>query len=146
MALKSAVTYLKEVPAGTSISYGCTYRTARPSVIATVPVGYADGYLRILGNRADAYLEKAQVRVPVVGRVCMDQLMLDVTEAAKTGAVNVGDAVVLFGGQCGKMPTADEIASLAGTIPYEITCAISRRVPRWYVRGGVLTEVVNRLI
>ena len=146
MTLKSAVTYLKEVPAGTSISYGCTYRTARPSVIATVPVGYADGYPRILSNRADAYLEKAQVRVPVVGRVCMDQLMVDVTEAAKMGAVNVGDAVVLFGGQYGKMPTADEIASLAATIPYEITCAVSRRVPRRYLRGGALSEVVNRLI
>ena len=146
MTLKSAVTYLKEVPAGTSISYGCTYRTARNSVIATVPIGYADGCLRILGNQADAYLEKVQMRVPVVGRVCMDQLMVDVTEAVKLGAVNVGDPVVLFGGQYGKMPTADEIASLAGTIPYEITCAVSRRVPRKYFRGGVLSEVVNRLI
>lgn len=143
MTLKSVISHLKTVPAGTCISYGCTYRTEGPTVIATVPIGYADGYPRLLGNRAEAFLEAVGLRVPVIGRVCMDQLMLDVTAAGNT--VQLGDTVVLFGEKYDKMPTADEIASRLGTINYEVTCGISRRVPRVYLSGGTATETVNRL-
>lgn len=146
MTLKSAISHVKALEPGSSISYGCTYRTKTSAMIATLPAGYADGYFRILGNRAAAFHENTGLRVPVVGRVCMDQLMLDVTEACKHGAVQVGDTVVLFGGNCDKMPSADEIAALAGTIHYELTCAVSRRVPRVFLKDGTVVETVDRLI
>ena len=146
MTLKSAISYVKTAAPGSRISYGGTYCIQEPALIATVPAGYADGYFRILGNRASVYHVKTGARAPVVGRVCMDQMMIDVTQAARFGSVRTGDEVVLFGGKCDKMPSADEIASLAETIPYEVTCAVSRRVPRIFLKDGFPVETVNRLI
>lgn len=146
MTLKSMISHVKTVPADTCISYGCTFRTQRPSVIATVPAGYADGYMRVLGNHAAVYIENTGLRAPIVGRVCMDQFMIDITDAGPLGAVTAGDTVVLFGADCDKMPSTDEIASIAGTINYEMTCAISRRVPRVYLQDGLEVETVNRLV
>ena len=124
----SAVRFLKEVPPGTPISYGRTFVTPRPSVIATLPVGYADGYNRLLSNRGCVLVRGK--RAPVVGRVCMDMTMIDVTDIDN---VAVGDEVVLIGAQGDDEITADEMAELLGTINYEVTCAISKRVPRVYI-------------
>lgn len=146
MTLKSAISNVRTAQPGSFISYGRTYRTPEAAVIATLPAGYADGYFRCLGNRAAVYHEGTGVCVPVVGRVCMDQMMIDVTQAQRIGPVRVGDSVVLFGGNCDKMPCADEIASLAGTIHYEVVCAVGRRVPRVFLKGGRPAETVNRLL
>ena len=125
MRFKAGVAYVKRVPAGTSLSYGCTFTTSRPSVIATLPVGYADGWTRMLSGRANVVIKG--VRVPVVGRICMDQCMIDVTDVP---GVEIGDVALLFGGP--ELP-ADEVADTLGTINYEITCMVGKRVPRKYV-------------
>ncbi len=121
------ITHLKDVAAGTSISYGWQWTASRPSRIATIPVGYADGFDRRLS--AAEVLVRGR-RVPVAGTVCMDQLMLDVTDVPEAG---VGDAVVLIGEQGGERVTADELARVAGTINYDIFCGIGPRVPRRFV-------------
>jgi alanine racemase len=130
LAWKTAVVHLKEVPAGTPISYGGTFVTRRTSRIATLPVGYADGYARAWGNRAHVVIRG--VRAPVVGRVCMDLCMVDVTDVP---GVELGDEVVLLGRQGEGRVAVEELAGLSETIPYEITCAISGRVPRETVGG-----------
>jgi alanine racemase len=129
MALTTRVVFLKEVPEGTSVSYGRTFFTRRTSRIATLPIGYADGYPRQLSNQG-AVLVRGR-RAPVVGRVCMDMTMIDVTDIPDA---SVGDEVVLFGRQLGNEVSVDEIAEKSGTINYEITCRITKRVPRRYCR------------
>ena len=133
----SKVVFLKRVEEGTPISYGMTYRCPAETVIATIPVGYGDGYFRVFSNRATVSI--GGTRYPVVGRVCMDQLMVDLGPSPD---VRLYDEVVLFGAD-DDAPTAEELANLADTIPYEITCAISKRVPRIY-RGGVSGEERSR--
>ncbi|MBI5379443.1 MAG: alanine racemase [Nitrospirae bacterium] len=128
LRLNTRVLYVKEVPTGTPISYGRTFITRRPSRIATLPIGYADGYSRALSNRGEVLIRGK--RVPVVGRVCMDLTMVDVTDAPEAGA---GDEAVLIGRQGEARITAEEVAERAGTIPYEILCGIGRRVRRVYV-------------
>ena len=128
MSLKARIVHLKQVPAGFAVSYGSTYRTAAPTTIATVPVGYADGYSRNLSNRGHMLVRG--IRAPIAGRVCMDQTMLDVGHIA---GVEVGDEVVVFGSQNGTGLPADELAELLGTINYEIVSAVMERVPRVYV-------------
>ena len=133
-ALKPALTWktriqqLKLVPKGSSISYGQTFTTARESLIATLPVGYADGYKQLLSNRS-AVLVRGR-RAPVVGTVCMDLTMADVTDIA---GVKQGDEVVLLGRQRGEVISAEEMAGWAHTISYEILTSISSRVPRHYI-------------
>lgn len=129
MALKARVAYVKEVPAGFKISYGCTYTTGRPTVIATLPLGYADGYSRLLSSKGEALLHGC--RAPVVGRVCMDQFMVDVGHIP---GVKIGDEAVLIGRQGEEEISADEVAAKLGTINYEVTCMVSYRVPRVYIR------------
>jgi len=129
MSLKTRVAYVKKVPAGFKVSYGCTYTTNAPTVIATLPLGYADGYPRLLSSRGEALLQGQ--RAPVVGRVCMDQLMVDVGHIP---GVKVGDEAVLFGCQGDREITTDEVASKLGTINYEVVCMVSYRVPRVYIR------------
>ena len=126
MSLRSVVSHVKQVDAGTCISYGRTYTADKPRTIATVTIGYADGYARLLSNQADALLHGR--RCPIVGRVCMDQLMLDVTDVPEE--VKPGDVVTMFGRDGEETITADELAALYGTIGYEIVCGISKRVPR----------------
>ncbi len=123
----SRIVQVREVAKGVPISYGGTFVTQRPSRIGAVPVGYADGYRRSLGNRAEVLA--GGKRVPVVGRVCMDIIMLDLTDAPE--AVEGGE-VVLLGSRGGESIPAEELAALQSTIPYEILCAISRRVVRHY--------------
>jgi alanine racemase len=124
MAFKSVVILVKEVPAGVGVSYGCIYVTQRPSRIATLPVGYADGWTRLLAGKA-SILIRGQ-RAPVIGRICMDQCMIDVTDIPD---VQEGDEALLFGGN--ELP-ADEIADHLGTINYEVVCMVGKRVPRVY--------------
>lgn len=128
MEFKTKITYIKKEPAGSYISYGCTYSTPRETYIATIPVGYADGYNRNLSNKSSVLINGK--RYPVVGRICMDQTMIDLGEQCSAA---IGDEVVLFGRQGNEEITATELADLAGTINYEILCAMSPRVPRVYL-------------
>jgi alanine racemase len=125
MSLKARVVHLKKVPAGFSVSYGMTYKTDKPTIIATVPVGYADGLNRGLSSRGQM-LVRGQ-RAHIAGRVCMDMTMLDVGHIPD---VSLDDEVVIFGTQGQASLTADEVASNLGTINYEVVSAISDRVPR----------------
>jgi len=127
LSLVTRIAFVKKVPVGAPISYGRTFVTKRESIIATLPIGYADGYSRALSNRGEAIVRG--IRAPVVGRVCMDMCMLDVTDVADA---REGDDVVLIGCQGGERITADDIAARTGTIAYEVLCGISDRVPRIY--------------
>lgn len=129
MTLKSRIIHLKQVPAGFYISYGITYRTDKPTTIATVPVGYADGINRMLSSRG--YMLVHGQRVPIVGRVCMDLTMLDV---GALHDVQIEDEVVVFGRQSDEALAADELATTLGTINYEIVTSIAGRVPRIYIK------------
>lgn len=129
LTLKSQIVHLKQVPAGSAISYGGTYVTSDPAMVATLPIGYADGYTRLLSNRAEVLVRG--VRARVVGRICMDQLMIDVTHIAD---VAVGDEVVLLGAQGAERITADEIANWSSTINYEVVAALGQRIPRVYIK------------
>jgi len=129
MSLKAVVSQVKEIHKGDSLSYGRTYCAPCDGIkAATVTVGYADGYSRLLSGKAQVIVRGK--RCPVIGRICMDQLMLDVTGA---DGVQEGDIVTLIGHDGNEEITADELASLYGTIGYEIVCGISKRVPRIYV-------------
>ena len=128
MSILSKIIHLKTVPAGFKISYGSTYRTTRSSLIATVPIGYADGYSRGLSSKGVMIVRG--IRTPVIGRVCMDFTMIDVSKV--THAV-VGDDVVVMGCQSGACVTADEIARLTGTINYEVASSLTRRMPVTYI-------------
>ncbi|HTF99319.1 MAG TPA: alanine racemase [Nitrospirota bacterium] len=127
LSLVTRIAFLKRVPPGVPISYGRTFVTQRDSVIATLPIGYADGFSRKLSNKGEV-LVRGQ-RVPVVGRVCMDMCMIDVTEVR---GVSEGDEAVLIGRQGDERITADEIAAKTDTISYEVLCGIGSRVPRIY--------------
>lgn len=127
MSLVTRIAHLKKVAAGVPISYGRTFVTKHESLIATLPIGYADGYSRSLSNCGEALVRGA--RVPVVGRVCMDMCMIDVTGLV---GISEGDEVVLIGSQGTERITASDIAEKTGTIPYEVLCGISSRVPRIY--------------
>lgn len=136
MALKSRVARVRTLPAGSSISYGCTYTTTRPTPVALVPVGYGDGYHRILSNKG-AVLIHGQ-RVPIVGRVCMDQFVVDVSGIPD---IRQDDEVVLFGRQGEAEITAEEVARWAQTINYEVTTSILPRVTRVFLREGQVVAI-----
>ncbi len=125
LSLATKIFLLKQLPAGTPVSYGRTFVTGRESLIATIPIGYADGFSRSLSNCGEALVRG--VRVPVAGRVCMDMTMLDVTDVP---GVREGDEVVLIGSSGSEKITAADLAAKTGTIPYEVLCGISARVPR----------------
>jgi alanine racemase len=127
LTLKTKITNLKSMPGGRSISYGMTYVTKKPTKIATIPVGYGDGYSRHFSNKAQVLING--VRCPVVGRVCMDMCMIDVGNLKD---VKVGDEVILIGSQAEEIIRAEELAKLINTIPYEVLCNIGHRVPRVY--------------
>ncbi|HHW02429.1 MAG TPA: alanine racemase [Thermoanaerobacterales bacterium] len=141
MSLKTRVSHVKTLGPGRAISYGGTFITKRQSIIATLPVGYADGYSRLLSSRASVVIRGQ--RAPVVGRICMDQCMVDVTDIK--GTVEPGENVLLFGGAGEGAVSTDEIAKHIGTINYEVVCAVSRRVPRVYVRDGRIVKIKNLL-
>jgi alanine racemase len=130
---RTRITFLKEVPPGVGLSYGHDFRTTRPSLVATIPVGYGDGLRRNLSNTFEVLVHGT--RCPQVGRITMDQSLVDVT--ALRGRVALGDEVVLIGDQHPESVTADEWAAKLGTINYEIVTAIAKRVPR-IAQGGAL--------
>lgn len=129
MSLRTKIIHLKKVPRGFYVSYGQTYQTSRTSTIATVPIGYADGFNRQLSSKG--YMLVHEKRAPIVGRVCMDLTMLDVSHIPR---VAVEDEVVVFGTQGPESISVDEIAGILNTIHYEIVAAITARVPRVYRR------------
>jgi alanine racemase len=130
MSLRTHVTLLKQVHAGETLGYGCTYEAAREMTVATVPAGYADGYARALSNRGRVVVRG--VYAPVVGRVSMDLTLVDVTGVE---GVRVGDRVTLLGAEGPLLLPTEDLARTAGTLSYEITCGVSARVPRRYVQA-----------
>lgn len=130
MRWRTEIMRLKELPPGHAVGYGLTFVTKRPSRIATLPVGYADGYDRMLSNRGEVLVRGR--RAPLVGRVSMDLTTIDVTDVPEAA---VGDEVVLIGSQQSETITAEELASKIGTISYEVLCAVGARVPRVYRDG-----------
>lgn len=140
ISLKCRVTHVKTLAAGEAVSYGRKYTTPGPRRIATCPMGYADGYTRLLSNKSEVLIHGK--RAPVVGNICMDQCMIDVTDVP---GVAVGDEVVLIGGQGEEYISAEELANILGTISYEIFCMLSRRIPRTYYRNGLFVANCNYL-
>jgi len=124
LSLKTKVVFVKKVPAGSGISYGHDYITQKATKIVTLPIGYGDGYPRNLSNKAPVLIRGK--RFKICGRICMDQIMVDVGSAP----VKTGDEAVLIGSQAKNKITAEELASLANTIPYEIVCGLGSRIPR----------------
>ena len=133
MSLRARPVRVLVLPEGHGVSYGPTFTTTRPTRIATLPVGYADGWRRVLSDRAEALVRG--VRVPIVGRVAMDAVMVDVTDVPGL-PVTEDDEFVLLGEQGGEHVTAHELAAASGTISYEIVCGMSRRVARVYHAAG----------
>ncbi|MDR3306703.1 MAG: alanine racemase [Endomicrobium sp.] len=125
LSWKTKTTFLKKVPSGFCVSYGRTFVTSKTSIIATLPIGYADGLNRLLSNRGDVLI--GGKRCPIVGRITMDMTMVDVTDVK---GVSLGDEAVIIGTQGSEQIKTDELAKLQDTINYEVTCAISSRVPR----------------
>ncbi|GAG57006.1 unnamed protein product, partial [marine sediment metagenome] len=128
LSLKAKISYLKEVEKGEGISYGLTFKTNKKSLIATIPIGYRDGYPRQLSNKG-VVLVKGK-RVPVVGNVTMDQIMIDVTDIDE---VKIGDEVVIIGNQGEEKIEVDELSRALNTIDYEIVCGIKDRIPKIYL-------------
>lgn len=135
LSLKAEVVFVKDVPAGEKIGYGCTYETKAPMKVATIPLGYADGYSRALSNRG--YITIRGYKAPVVGRICMDQFMVDVTNVP---GVHKGDEAVIFGPGGVSL---DQLAKWVGTIPYELMCLLSTRVPRKYTYTYTIKHYEN---
>ena len=138
LMLKSRVSRVRELPAGAGVSYGRTYITQRPTRAALVPVGYGDGYPRILSNKASVLIRGQ--RAPILGRICMDQFVVDISGHP---AVQQDDEVVIVGRQGEARISAEEVAELAGTINYEVTTSLLPRVARVYRKGGEIVKVVT---
>ena len=141
LSWRSRVTHVKCLEAGREISYGGTYVTEKPTVVATVPVGYADGYRRSLSGRF--YVLIRGKRAPILGRICMDQLMVDVTDIS---GVTLNDKVTLVGTDGEETITMEEISAVADSFNYEFVCGISRRVPRFYYMDGKIVHQVHYLL
>ena len=136
LAFKSLVSRVRQLPAGAGVSYGRTFITQKPTLAALVPVGYGDGYHRILSNRGSVLIRGQ--RAPILGRICMDQFVVDVSHIP---GVQQDDEVVLVGSQGDERIRAEEVAGLASTINYEVTTSLLPRVARVYTRGGEVTEI-----
>jgi alanine racemase len=137
ITLKCNVVAARVLKSGSYIGYGGIFKTKRKSHIATLGIGYADGYNRLLSNAADIII--GGKRAPIVGRICMDMCMSDVTGI---DGIKVGDEVVLIGESCGEKITVEELAKLMGTIPNEVIVKIGKRVPRHYIRDGKLIKII----
>ena len=138
MSVKTHVSYVKEVNEGDYISYGRKYQAVGKRIIATIPVGYADGFIRAYSNGGKVLIKGECA--PIVGRICMDQFMVDVTDIKD---VQINDEVVLIGKQGNKEITVDFIASILDTINYEVFCTLSKRVPRQYIQNGKVIKTVK---
>ena len=138
MSVKTHVSYVKEVNEGDYISYGRKYQAVGKRIIATIPVGYADGFIRAYSNGGKVLIKGEYA--PIVGRICMDQFMVDVTDIKD---VQINDEVVLIGKQGNKEITVDFIASILDTINYEVFCTLSKRVPRQYIQNAKVIKTVK---
>jgi len=136
MTLKTNVVHIKTLPPGEYISYGRKYKTQKETIIATLPIGYADGYTRFLFEKGKVIIKGSFA--PVIGKICMDQCMIDVTSI---NGVKIGDEVILIGEEGDNKFTADTIGELIGTISYEVVCMIGKRVPRVYIRNGEVVKI-----
>lgn len=134
MSVKARIVRIHTAEPGMGVSYGCTWRAERPSIIATLPLGYADGMPRLLSNKGHVLI--GGKRAPIAGRVCMDQFMVDITDIVKDTEVNLYDEAVIMGVQGEECISADEVAAQAGTINYEILCHFGRRLPRKYINSS----------
>lgn len=141
LTLKAVITRVQEMDKDMYISYGKTFKTERKSLIATIPIGYADGYSRLLAKNAKVIINGKFA--PVVGRICMDQCMIDVTDIG--GDIKVGDEVIILGEQGNLRFNANDIAEIMGTINYEILCMLKYRIPRVYIKNGEIFNVRNYL-
>lgn len=140
MELKSVISQIKEIEEGTTISYGRTYIASKIKKVATVPVGYADGFIRKIAEQG--YISINRKKAKILGRICMDQLIVD---ADNTDDIKTGDTVTLFGtGE--NTPTVDDIANWTGTINYEVVCLISKRVARVYFKNGKEVEIADHIL
>lgn len=135
MSLKSCIVFLKELEKGRVISYGATYETSKKQRIATIPIGYGDGYPRSLSNKG--YVLIHGKKAPICGRICMDQFMVDVTDIPEA---KEGDIVTLVGKDHGAEITMEEIGDLSGRFNYEFACDLGKRIPRVYVKNGEVVE------
>ena len=140
MSLKTVISQVKTVPEGTAVSDGGTFVTQRKTKIATVPIGYADGYLRVLSSKASMLVNGK--KAPVIGRICMDQAMLDITDIEN---INENTVVTVFGKDGDAEIKVEDIADIANTINYEILCLISKRIPRIYIKNGEKIGQLNYL-
>lgn len=144
MTLKTKLVYVKNLPPDSGISYGTKYVTEQEERIGTLPIGYADGFSRILSGKAEVLIRGR--RIPVVGNICMDQCMVSLKLFAEEAEqIKAGEEVVLIGQQSDECITAEELAAKLGTIPYEVLCMIAHRVPRLYMRGDRPVKTVNPL-
>ena len=138
LTLKACITRVQEMDTDMYISYGKTFKTKRKSLIATLPIGYADGYSRLLSKNGKVIINGKFA--PIVGRICMDQCMIDVTDI---GDVKIGDEVILLGEEGNLKFNADNLAEIIGTINYEILCMLKYRIPRVYIKNGKVFNVRN---
>lgn len=141
MSLKARVTMVKEVECGVGVSYGKIFETQSTTKIATIPIGYADGYSRLLATKASMIVNGKII--PVIGRICMDQCMIDATTVNN---ISEGDVVTLMGTEGSQTISADDLASYMGTINYEVVCIIGKRIPRIYLSEGKMVRALNNLI
>lgn len=145
LTLKTKAVLVKTLPPHWGISYGTRYFTQENERIATLPIGYADGFSRMLTGKAQVLVRGR--RVPVVGTICMDQCMVSLQSFAEEAEeIQVGEEVVLIGHQSGECITVDEVAAQLGTIPYEVICMMAHRIPRIYLRHGIEVAKVNPLL
>ena len=135
MSLKSQISYVKDLEKNVSVGYGRTYFTTHKTKVATIPIGYADGYSRAFSNKSRVIVKGKYA--PVIGNVCMDQMMIDVSHIPDAEA---GDSVIIMGSDGKNTVSAEELAEIAGTINYEIVCNVGKRVPRVYIKNG---EIIN---
>ncbi|MBQ7957172.1 MAG: alanine racemase [Clostridia bacterium] len=138
MSIKSHVVYVKEVDENFTVSYGATYVTDGKTKIATIPIGYADGYPRALSNKGRVLIKGKSA--PIIGRVCMDQMMVDVTDIDD---VKQGDVVTIVGSDGNETITVEELSAMSGSFNYEFACNVNKRVPRVYIRNGKVSEIVD---
>lgn len=140
LTLKATITNVKTLEKDMYISYGRTFKTTNKTIVATIPVGYADGYIRKLGENGKVIIKDQFA--PIIGRICMDQFMIDVTNIPD---VKIGDEVILLGEKNGLKYNADDMAEKLGTINYEVTCMLKSRLPRVYIKNKHIINVKNHI-
>ncbi|CEG29689.1 alanine racemase [Bacillus sp. B-jedd] len=137
LSVKTKISMVKKVPADRPVGYGCTWAAPYESILATLPIGYADGFSRLLSNRVNLLIKGA--KAPIAGRVCMDQIILDVTAIVDC---QPGDTVTIFGTDGSAFQSVDDVAAIIGTINYEVVCLVGKRIPRIYT-DSVAQEPCN---